>query len=350
MLCTAAGDLWGVVAIPLRFARTALRRSRWQGFALAALLYLLAVGARPLFGLQPGSYPFLTFFPAVLLSAYFAGTRPAVLCALASFVTAWYFYIPPLNSFGLERSVAPALGLFAFISIVIIFILDLLTRTAERLEAEQRLSQDLIEQQQTMFAELQHRVANNLGFLRGMLTAQRKQIAADPSLAPALLDETMARLDMMGRLHRRLHKPTAVEQPLPQYLQELCSDLLEATGARNIVCLVDADDVRLDLTKLTAMSLLVAELMTNSLKHAFHGAETGTISINLKQLPDGLVGLDVTDSGPGMPPRARQWPAQGLGHTIIRGLASQLGGDLRMPRPGSSTFGLTFPAASAARS
>lgn len=144
--------LGGVAVIPLRFTRSALRRSAVQGFALALLLFLLAVGARLLFGISPGQYPFLTFFPAFMLTAFLAGTRPAILCAIASGLTAWFFYIRPFWSFGLEPEVAPALGLFAFVSATVIYILDLLSRTADKLEAEQRVSQALIEQQRTMFA------------------------------------------------------------------------------------------------------------------------------------------------------------------------------------------------------
>lgn len=281
----------------------------------------------------------------MILTAYFAGTRPATLCAVASGLTAWYFYIRPFRSFGIEAEVAPALGLFAFISAVVILILDLLTRTAEKLAAEQQVSQALIEQQRTMFAELQHRVANNLTFLRSLLSVQRKQVAADPSLGPALMDETIARLDILGRLHHRLHTPEAADQSLPDYLQELCGDLVKSTGGRDIAWLIEADDVRLDLTRLTALSLLISELVTNSLKHAFKDAQSGTISIKLKRLPGGIAALDLSDSGPGMPEGQERARAGGLGHTIIRGLAGQLNADLKLPRPGSSAVRLTFPVA-----
>jgi two-component sensor histidine kinase len=145
----------------------------------------------------------------------------------------------------------------------------------------------------------------------------------------------------MSQLHRRLHDPRAAEQPLPSYLQELCTELLDATGARNVVCLIDADDIRLDLTKLTALSLMLVELVTNSLKHAFKDREGGTISINLKRLPSGLVSLSVGDDGPGLPSVNNQ-ASPGLGFKIIQGLASQLGAELQVAGSGGSMNKVIF--------
>lgn len=235
-----------------------------------------------------------------------------------------------------------ALGLFIFVCAAVVYALDALTRTAAQLEAEQQVSLKLIEQQRTMFAELQHRVANNLTFLSALLKLQRKQVVAEPSLAPQLLDDSVRRLDVMARLHRRLHDPTSVQQPLPDYLRELCSDLLEATGARNIVCLIDADDLRLDLTKLTAVSLLLCELVTNSLKHAFHDREGGMISIDLKRLPSGGVALNFSDDGPGLPKGYDGAAGSGLGLMIIKGLAAQLGAELSMPKDGAASTKVVF--------
>lgn len=327
----------------LAYSRSVFRRSAWRGMAFALALYLLAVAARELFGIAPGQYPFLTFFPAVVLTAIFAGARPAILLSAASLLTAWYFYIPPFRSFGLSPALIPALFLFVFIVSVIVYFVHALTSLTEKLEAEQRVSSELIEQQRTMFAELQHRVANNLSFLSSLLVLQKKQIAAEPEAAPKLLDETVRRLDTMGRLHRRLHDPGAVNRPMPEYLQELCADLLAVSGARNIVCLVDADDVRLDLARLTAMSLLIAELVTNSLKHAFTGRDGGTIRIDLKRKEGEEVSLEVSDDGPGMPAGSGGRAAPGLGIKIIQGLATQMNAKISLPEAGSSLISLAFP-------
>lgn len=328
----------------LAYSDSIFRRSQWHGIALAVVLYLLALVTRELFGIAPGQYPFLTFFPAVVLTAIFAGTRPAILSSAASLLTAWYFFIPPIRSFGVSPGLIPALFLFIFIAAVVIYFVRALTKLAEKLEAEQRVSLALIEQQRIMFAELQHRVANNLAFLSSLLVLQKKQIAAEPAMAPMLLDETVRRLETMGRLHRRLHDPEAVSRPMPEYLQELCADLLAVSGARNIVCLIDADDVRLDLARLTAMSLLIAELVTNSLKHAFASRDGGTIRVDLKRKDSkGEMSLEVSDDGPGVPEGYSEKITPGLGIKIIQGLATQMNAKITLPTAGSSLTRLAFP-------
>jgi two-component sensor histidine kinase len=92
---------------------------------------------------------------------------------------------------------------------------------------------------------------------------------------------------------------------------------------------VDADDVRLDLTRLTALSLIVNEVMSNSLKHAFKGRSGGTITLDLKRMTAGRVALTVADDGPGFPAAAPC--AASLGLKIVRGLAAQLGGEVSTP-------------------
>ena len=65
-------------------------------YGLALLAFALALGARfALADILMQGFPYLTFFPAVILTAFFCGTRAGVLCAMLSGLAAWYFFIPP---------------------------------------------------------------------------------------------------------------------------------------------------------------------------------------------------------------------------------------------------------------
>lgn len=310
------------------------------GFALGAFGIAVLVRIAIETWLPPG-FPYLSFFPAVILTAYVAGTRPGILCAVLCGIVAWYRFIPPYMTFGLTAPKAVALGFYVLVVGIDVWIIHGMRDANERFRREKDLSAALAGQQATMFSELQHRVANNLAFVSALLALKKKRIVAHPESAPAVMDEAIHRLELMGRIHRRLYSPEALDQDTGDYLRGLCADLLEATGARNIVCLVDADRTRLDITRLTALSMLVTELMTNSLKHAFNGRAGGTISIDLKRIGDRLA-LTVGDDGPGMPPMAEARPSLGL--TIIRSLAQQLGGELSLPGPGQSATRLVFAA------
>lgn len=290
----------------------------------------------------PPGFPFLTFFPAVILTTFFFGLRPGIVCAVLSGLAAWYFFIGEANVFLFDAQTALALGFYAFIVTVDITLIHLMRVAGERLNAERAVSAQLYEQQRTMFQELQHRVANNMQFVAALLALQKRKVIDNPQEAADVFDEAQARLQTIARIHRRLYDPAQADQPVGQYLQELCSDLLDATGARNIVCLVDAPPVRLDLARLTTLSLLVVEVVTNALKHAFHGTERGTITIRFETLGAGQASLSIADNGPGIPATFDPDTSRSLGFRIVQGLAGQLDGTLTYANEGGTVVRLVF--------
>jgi two-component sensor histidine kinase len=227
-----------------------------------------------------------------------------------------------------------------------IALIHFMRRAAGRLAKAQEVTAGLLQQQRLMFQELQHRVANNMAFVSSLLRLQKRKVMAAPEMAAEALDEASARLNTMARIHRRLYDPASVELPVGQYLKDICSDLLEATDARNIVVLVDMPAVRLDISRLMILSLLVAEVVTNSLKHAFEDQQNGTIALTLEQLDSEKMALTIRDDGRGMPEVPQPTRAlSGLGTTIIQGLATQLEGELSVVGGRGTTTRLVFRAA-----
>jgi two-component sensor histidine kinase len=145
----------------------------------------------------------------------------------------------------------------------------------------------------------------------------------------------------MARIHRRLYDPAGVSVPLTQYFQSLCTDVLEASGAKNVVCVVNATHADLDPQRMLTLSLLVTEAITNSIKHAFKGEQQGMITVEFDHHDDGYA-VTVRDSGPGLPEGFRIENSPSLGFKIMRSLASQLGGEVTFGGPGMSTR-LVFP-------
>ena len=335
----------------------ALRRARswhglpsWAGELVAVAVAALSTGLRVVLDpVLPPGFPFLTFFPAVILTTFFLGLRPGIVCAVLSGLAAWYFFIDPVNTFVLNGPTALTLVFYAFIVSVDIALIHLMRMAGARLAAERAVTADLYEQQRTMFQELQHRVANNMQFVAALLALQKRKIADDPQAAGQAFDEAQARLETIARIHRRLYDPGRIDQPVGQYLQELCADLLEATGARNIVCFVDVPPLRFDLARLTTLSLLVVEIVTNALKHAFGEGERGTITIRLEQMEEGLqpsmAALTIADDGPGIPAGFDPATSRSLGFRIVQGLAGQLDGTLTYANEGGTVVRLVFPTA-----
>lgn len=322
---------------------SALRRNPWLGHSFGLVAFGVALLLR--FGLQselPPGFPYLTFFPAVIVTTFLAGARPGLVSALLSGLAAWYWFIPPSGTFEVNYNTAIALAFYVFIVAVDITVIDAMVRTAERLEAERETSARLAEQHRTLFAELQHRVANNMTFVAALLSLQKRKVAADPTAASKVFDDAVHRLEVMAKLHRKLHDPAALDKPISVYLRELGAELLEAGGAEDVILTVDADDVRLDLGKLTALALIINEVVTNSLKHAFKGRQGGTITLSLKRIETARYAMTIADDGPGLP-STRPGKAS-LGLKIVQGLATQLDGQVSTPRANGAVTRIEFPA------
>jgi two-component sensor histidine kinase len=307
--------------------------------ALAGLISAAATGARfALEGTLPPGYPFLTFFPAVIITSFLCGTAAGTLCAVLCGLAAWYWFIPP-SGFALDRQSAFALAFYVFIVAVDIALIHLMTRAMRRLEAEKRVSNALVEQQRTMFEELQHRVANNMAFVASLLNMSHRRLKADPSAAPAILDEARNRIETMARIHRRLHDPNQVDLPVGAYLNDLCADVIEASGVSGVACDVDVPEMTLDIRKLTTLSMLVSEIVTNSLKHAFPDGRAGRIRVALRLVDDATAELTIADDGVGLPAHPEgALPGHGLGNRIVEALSRQLKGTVsRETGPGLTT-------------
>lgn len=305
--------------------------------ALALLLRFLTDPALP-----PG-FPYLTFFPAVVLTTFFFGLRAGIVCGVLSGLAAWYFFIPPVFSFDLGGPTTIALGFYVVIIAVDIALIHIMHLAAARLREDAEETARLYEQQRTMFQELQHRVANNMQFVSAMLRLYKKRAGDDPAAMLTALGDARVRLDTMSRIHRYLYDPVNVTRPVGAFFQDLCADLLEAAGAEHVRVTVDMPPVRFDLTRLTPLSLIVVEVITNALKHAFPDGR-GHIALRLVQDGDRMV-LTVADDGRGMTPGAVPGEGSSLGLKIVNNLASQIGGTISYETGQGTTARIAFDAA-----
>lgn len=303
----------------------------WGKALLAVASFGVALGVRiALDRVLPPGFPFLTFFPAVVATSYFAGWRAGSVCAVLSGIAAWYFFIPPFETFVLNSATAVALGFFVMVAAVMIVALHRMQVSLDRLDAQRVLAAELIEQQRTMFQELQHRIANNMMFVSSVLQLHRREAVKAPERALMALDNAQQRIQVMSRIHRRLYDPSSVDRPVDQYFRDMCNDLIEAAGARNIAVRVEMPDMRLDITRLMTLSLIVTELVTNSLKHAFVGRERGAITVSLSRPAADTLELIVADDGTGIVDPAVRKPGSGLGSLILEALATQIGGKIEL--------------------
>lgn len=322
---------------------TGLRDKPLIGYTLAVIAALVAYGIRVWIDpfLPPG-FPYLTFFPAVIITAFFCGLGPGIACAVLSGLIAWYFFIPEFYSFAINTQGVVALGLYVFVVTVDIVLIHLMTNATAKLDEERRLTASLYERQRTMFQELQHRVANNMAFIASLLQLERRQAAAANESTTAF-DSAIARIETMSRLHRRLYDPAAADAAVATHFRETVADLIEMAGAPQIDTAVSAVDEKVDLQRLITLSMLVSELAMNSLKHAFVDRPSGRITVSLNRIDPRQLELVVSDDGRGLQPMTNK--RGGLGARIVDGLANQLGGKIVVDNSANGvTSRLTFPA------
>lgn len=305
-------------------------RLRW---GLAVLAWGLALLTRyELEGHLPPGFPYLTFFPAILISAYFLGAGPGIAVAVASGVAAWYFFIPPLNSFAFGGDTAVALLFYAFVAATEIGLTTLAQRARRALSAEREVKEMLAEQRRLMFHELQHRVSNNLATVSGLLKLQRRMVTDDE--AGVALDDSVRRIDLVARIMRNLHDPSGQMVDMARFLADTGRDILESTGASGRVSLqVDADPLLVGPDVSVPLGLIATELMANTLEHGFPGDTSGQIGVRLGEASDtGRAILRIRDNGQGLPDDFNIEKTHSLGLSIARQFAKQLGGTLVMER------------------
>lgn len=317
------------------------------GFALVATG--TGLGTRMLADMVlPPGFPFLTFFPAVILSTFFGGLRPGILAAALSTIFAWYFFIPPAG-FALNGPGALALGLFVMIvsiDIALIHVLNsaltkLRLERARALRAEQAAS-TLAAHRAVLFTELQHRVSNNIQIVSALLALQRAEVTDEK--AHRALTDAAARLAMIGRIQRRLYDPDKDVADMASFLGELVQDVVQAGAPAGVAAEMVADPLPMPPEKIVPVALILAELVANSLEHAFTGRLTGRVRVEMHRTDDGQAALTVGDDGAGLPPGFDAATVPSLGLKLVRLLTQQLGGRFSMADTGVGTrASLVFP-------
>ncbi len=304
-----------------------LRRSPVFGYALAPTMSGLALWAR--FQIGPGltGYPFITFFPAVILTTFFGGLGPGILAGILCGAASYYYFIHPIGDWGL---IWPdgyiAMGFYILIVAIDIVLIEAMNRALRSLREEQSLTERLSVRHAVLFQELQHRVANNMALLGAVLRLQLRRVRAGESDPDTALSEAIERIDMMSRVHRRFYEPATAERPVGDLLHELCTELSTLSGEIKSSCEVAAEPLILDLPRMLPLALLVTEVVINSVKHATPGR---LLNLRLEiRRENGEWVLDLADDGPGMSDAA----GEGLGSRIMKNLAEQIDAKLDILR------------------
>lgn len=211
----------------------------------------------------------------------------------------------------------------------------------ERKQAEEALHASL-EVKGILLKEIHHRVRNNLAVISSLLSLQEK-VTDNPNARNALR-ESRARVRSMALVHEKLYQSKdPVHVDFGDYLRRLVSFLFRTyqSDGCDITAEVKADGIRLGIEAAIPCGLIVNELVSNAIRHAFRDCARGTIRITMEKHDDQFT-LTVADDGVGFPRSIDVHNATSLGLELVENLTKQLDGALDIVSDGGTTFRLTF--------
>ncbi|MGO9942931.1 MAG: sensor histidine kinase [Rhodoblastus sp.] len=200
--------------------------------------------------------------------------------------------------------------------------------TAELKATNARLKEAL-EQRDILLREVYHRVKNNLQIVDGLLALQSRQITDKDAVAA--LRNVRQRVYAMGLVHQQLMKSADLKTfDVAPFLRDLVKNVIDSGAYRGVNVSVQSIPLKVGLDFAIPLGLLVTELLTNSLKHAFPEG-VGSVSIALGRGEHDKISLIVSDNGQTSESAQSPFaPKPGYGINIITGLVSQLKGALVM--------------------
>jgi two-component sensor histidine kinase len=219
----------------------------------------------------------------------------------------------------------------------------LLERTQrEVLRSEQTVRASLREKE-VLLKEIHHRVKNNLQVISSLLNLQARYLP-DPA-ARAIFSQSQNRVQSIALVHERLYESADLSHVnFSKYLSVLLDNIFDTYDAssRGLSKVIDVGDANLPVDVAIPCGLIVNELVTNALKHAFPGGRTGVVRVSLRESTNGWLDLAVEDDGVGMPPDIDPRNTVSLGLDLVVTFAEQLNAEVDIVRERGTSFRFRF--------
>jgi len=217
------------------------------------------------------------------------------------------------------------------------------TELAERQKVELQLRSALAEKE-VLLKEVHHRVKNNLQIISSLLQLQSHTLK-DPEVI-RIFRESQNRIESICLIHKNLYTvPNIGQLDVVDYIQSLSTSIMLSYQLEpgRITLATNIDAVSLNLDQAIACGLVINELISNSLKHAFPNGQTGNITINLHNIGD-YIEMSVQDDGIGIPDDLDWNNTESLGLSLVYDLVTeQLEGDITLERNYGTVFKIQFP-------
>ena len=215
-------------------------------------------------------------------------------------------------------------------------------RAQKKILVKEKHLQGLLQEKDLLLREVYHRTKNNMLVIISMLALQMEEI--EDKAAKKIFEEMEHRIRAMALVHENLYQSESlIEINLGEYLAKLARTQVEhMTFSNQIEVRADYCQVTVPFDKAVPLGLVVSELITNSVKHAFPAGKKGIIHIQLA-VKKGVYYLVVEDNGTGLPTEIDVENATSFGLQITSSMVvKQLGGTLAVDRSRGTAFHITF--------
>lgn len=210
----------------------------------------------------------------------------------------------------------------------------------KQIEAQLRKS---LEEKEVLLQEIHHRVKNNMQVISSLLSLQSNYI--DNPLVIEYFRDSQARVHSMALVHEKLYRSqdlTSID--LAEYVEDLAHHLFQThhLNSQNISLEIETESVSIDLDRAIPCGLILNELISNALKHAFPAGQNGEVRVELKTENPELLNLTVCDNGVGFPAHLDFSNSGTLGLQLVNTLVKQLGGTIELTANHSTEFRVRF--------
>jgi len=208
----------------------------------------------------------------------------------------------------------------------------------------ERIIQASLREKEALLREIHHRVKNNLQVTSSLLRLQAASVADER--VRRLFEDTESRIRSMALVHEKLYQSANVSHvELAEYIRSLGDLLFQSSviDPARVTLDVSGPAIFLSIETAVPVGLIVNELLSNALEHAFRDGRRGTIDVALHE-GGGAIRVRIRDDGIGLPPAFAFDRTETLGLRLVAGLAEQIEGTIAVEeRGGGAAFSLVFP-------
>ncbi|MDP3526530.1 MAG: HWE histidine kinase domain-containing protein [Hoeflea sp.] len=269
----------------------------------------------------PPGFPYLTFFPTVVITGFVWGIYPAITAGILSGLASWYWFIQPSGSFSLDGPAATALAFYVFVITTDIGLLFLALRA---LGAQVRSHEALaaaLQMQQLVSKEVDHRLKNLMATINSLISMLQKHASTPRELADQLRQRINALSHSIGLLRGAAEgERISLRKAVLSALEPLgLSDSDRVT--------LDGPEVMISSNGFVPLNLILHELGTNSLKHGAFSNQSGRLRLSwtvaVREDDKSILSFVwVERGGPIAPPPTRT----GFGTELLNRMSLLLGG------------------------